>query len=71
MRRLAAVNGAALLKNTLLIKISNVLKVDVSLTRPSYNMRTSERAVQLGYAIPRVSFYILLSITARKVAKKS
>jgi hypothetical protein len=71
MRKLAAVYGAAHLRDTLLIKIKNVPKVTVSITRPSHTMRTSGRAVQLGNAFPRVSFYILLSNTARKVAQKS
>ena len=71
MRRLAAVNGAAHLIDTFLIKISYVPKVIVSLTGTSCIMRTSERAVQIRYAPTRASFYIQLSNTAQKVAQKS
>ncbi len=71
MRRLAVGNGAAFLSDTLLIKTSYVPKVTASLTRASCIIRTSGRAVRLGNALPPASSSILLSITARKVAKKS
>jgi hypothetical protein len=71
MRRQAAGSGAAFLSDTLLIKISSVPKVTASLIRHNCIIRTSLRAVLLQNVLPPASSSIKLSITARKVVKKS
>jgi hypothetical protein len=71
MRWLAAESGAAFLSDTFLIKISYVPKVTANSTRHSCIIKTSRKAVRLRNALQLASSSTLLSIIARKVAKKS